>query len=194
VSRLRPMSRRRQREQRARRDLIRALIEARGDRCELQVEGTCTGRVEGGHEILKRSRLGSILDPENVLLSCNPCNGWVEDNPDDAHARGLARHSWEPPAERPSGWLALVPLTIVITISASAPDADGLDVPTAAPAESWPAAAPTPQPQGAAATTFAGPAPVDAPDVGDAAGGEARRGPDLSRAPATPADRNQEVA
>ena len=48
-----------------------------------------------GHEVLKRSRGGSITDMENVVLLCDWHNGWVEDNPREAHAMGLALHSWE---------------------------------------------------------------------------------------------------
>lgn len=54
----------------------------------------CYGPVNG-HELLKRSRGGSILDVTNITLLCQFHNGWVEDNPKEAEALGLAKHSWE---------------------------------------------------------------------------------------------------
>ena len=54
----------------------------------------CYGPVHG-HEILKRSRGGSITDMENVVLLCNFHNGWIEDFPKESHALGLSRHAWE---------------------------------------------------------------------------------------------------
>ena len=54
----------------------------------------CYGEIHG-HEILKRSRGGSITDMDNVVLLCDYHNGLVEDYPEKAHDAGLARHSWE---------------------------------------------------------------------------------------------------
>jgi len=54
----------------------------------------CYGEIHG-HEILKRSRGGSITDMDNVVLLCDFHNGVVEDQPEAAHREGLARHSWE---------------------------------------------------------------------------------------------------
>jgi len=54
----------------------------------------CYGPVHG-HEILKRSRGGSITDMQNVVLLCNFHNGWIEDFPKEAHAMGLSKHAWE---------------------------------------------------------------------------------------------------
>lgn len=55
---------------------------------------SCFGPVFG-HEILKRSRGGSITDMNNVVLLCQYHNGWVEDNPYASEQMGLARHSWD---------------------------------------------------------------------------------------------------
>lgn len=55
------------------------------------------GGAVNGHEILKRSRGGSITDMENVVLLCDVHNSWVEDNPALATRMGLAAHSWEKP-------------------------------------------------------------------------------------------------
>ena len=46
-----------------------------------------------GHEIVKRSRGGSITDPSNITLLCQFHNGWVEDYPLTAMKLGLADHS-----------------------------------------------------------------------------------------------------
>jgi hypothetical protein len=56
--------------------------------------GECFGPI-AGHELLKRSRGGSITDMSNVVLACQYHNGWVEDNPQEAHQFGWAVHSWE---------------------------------------------------------------------------------------------------
>lgn len=54
----------------------------------------CWG-VVSGHEILKRSRGGSIIDMSNVVLLCTYHNGWVEDHPYAANQLGLALHNWD---------------------------------------------------------------------------------------------------
>lgn len=48
-----------------------------------------------GHELLKRSRGGSITDMDNVVLLCDFHNEWVEIYPKEAHEMGLAKHAWE---------------------------------------------------------------------------------------------------
>lgn len=55
---------------------------------------TCWGPIDG-HEIIKRSRGGSITDMEIVTTLCRLHNGWVEDHPLSAHRLGLADHSWD---------------------------------------------------------------------------------------------------
>lgn len=64
--------------------------------CELQaiIGTTCAGAIHG-HELLKRSRGGSITDPDNIMLACDFHNGWVEDFPSLASELGLSKHSWE---------------------------------------------------------------------------------------------------
>ena len=62
--------------------------------CGYGAPAFCFGPVNG-HEILKRSRGGSILDMDNVVLLCDYHNGWCEDHPLLAHEMGLARHAWE---------------------------------------------------------------------------------------------------
>jgi hypothetical protein len=56
--------------------------------------GRCYGDING-HEILKRSRGGSITIMENVVLLCNWHNSWVENHPYAANQLGLANHSWD---------------------------------------------------------------------------------------------------
>jgi len=47
-----------------------------------------TGRELNGHELLSRGQGGSILDLDNIVLVCNPCNTWVEDNPRESAEQG----------------------------------------------------------------------------------------------------------
>lgn len=42
-----------------------------------------------GHEPKKRSRRGSIVDPAGILMTCEPCNSWVEEWPAAATEAGL---------------------------------------------------------------------------------------------------------
>jgi len=65
-------------------------------KCEIGpiIGDACFGPVNG-HELLKRSRGGSITDLDNIMLACNYHNEWVESHPQEAHEMGLAIHSWE---------------------------------------------------------------------------------------------------
>ena len=58
----------------------------------------CFGEING-HEILSRARAGrtdeNLLDMSGIILVCNHHNSWIEDNPAEAHALGLTKHSWE---------------------------------------------------------------------------------------------------
>jgi hypothetical protein len=49
----------------------------------------CTGRAQGMHHLRKQSAGGVRISEANTLRSCNPCNGWVEDHPDEAEEAGL---------------------------------------------------------------------------------------------------------
>lgn len=77
--------------------LIKALIEA-GFGCEIgpvlsHYENEdwryCTGRIQGLHELRKRSSGGSLVNRSNLIPACNYCNSWVECNPLLAHEYGL---------------------------------------------------------------------------------------------------------
>jgi hypothetical protein len=49
----------------------------------------CTRRAQGMHHLRKRSAAGRVRSRLNTRRACNPCNGWVEDNPALARAVGL---------------------------------------------------------------------------------------------------------
>ena len=49
----------------------------------------CGGRSEVVHEKLTRARGGSITDPDNCVVLCNPCHAWVH-----AHPRQAAEDGW----------------------------------------------------------------------------------------------------
>jgi len=77
--------------------LIKSLIDA-GFSCEigpvLEHYGCddakhCNGKIEGMHELRKRSAGGSLVNRQNLIPACNRCNGWVENNPDLAHEWNL---------------------------------------------------------------------------------------------------------
>lgn len=42
----------------------------------------CNGQIQGLHERRKRSSGGSLTNPHNLLPSCIPCNGLIEEIPD----------------------------------------------------------------------------------------------------------------
>lgn len=60
------------------------LARRRGPMCE-----RCkTRRWCDAHELLKRSRGGSITDPANIVLLCRTCHEWTESEPLQALAEG----------------------------------------------------------------------------------------------------------
>jgi hypothetical protein len=74
----------------ARRECLRVVRERSGGRCECRCSPDCTGRMETGHEPLKRSRGGDCTDPAQVLAACLLCNGWIEDHDEEATRLGLS--------------------------------------------------------------------------------------------------------
>jgi hypothetical protein len=93
-TRVNPVSRKRQAKNAERK---RLMLERFGPQEEwrcLLADPQCFGAVNG-HELLKRSRGGSITDMDNVVLLCNYHNTWVEDYPEEANKMGLSKHSWE---------------------------------------------------------------------------------------------------
>ena len=88
--------------------LIQALVEA-GYGCEicpvLEYHGCddfnhCTGKIDGLHELRKRSAGGSLVNRNNLVPACNYGNGWIEDNPLLAHEFGLVVREGDPEWER----------------------------------------------------------------------------------------------
>lgn len=62
----------------------------------------CTRWMDGLHHLQKRSANRSrLLDPTNVLRSCSPCNGWVEDHPELAIEAGLVTRPGDPDWQEP---------------------------------------------------------------------------------------------
>ena len=54
-------------------------------------------RVGSGlHERRKRSAQGSLVNPANLVVSCGPCNSWIEDHPALAQRLGLVVRSGDP--------------------------------------------------------------------------------------------------
>lgn len=84
--------------------LIQALVKA-GFSCEigpvLDHHGiaesvNCRNKIEGLHELRKRSAGGSLVNRNNLIPACIPCNGWVEDYPAVAHELGLVVREGDP--------------------------------------------------------------------------------------------------
>ena len=84
---IRRVSRKQAARQRQLSQTIRRLIGERGNACELRLP-CCTGRVEGSHHLRKRSQ-GRDDSAENLKLSCDACNSWVEDHPTAAWRAGF---------------------------------------------------------------------------------------------------------
>ena len=85
TGRLRPMSAKRRKVNRARRRLTDDRLD---EPCRLRTE-VCTGWAESWHELVGRAQGGSLVDLRNLVPACHRCNGWVEDNPGLAWSRGL---------------------------------------------------------------------------------------------------------
>lgn len=94
---LRQVSKRRRAVMDYRRSLREKLVQERGNICELRCSPDCRRRCEGLHEPLKQAaKRFEIGDDRRVLLSCDVCNGWVEDNPAKARALGLTESRFKP--------------------------------------------------------------------------------------------------
>lgn len=73
--------------------LVAAQLEAQ-PWCQLDFPG-CWGKATCVDELKSRGRGGSITNTANCVSACVPCNGYKEDHPAEAHARGVALHFWE---------------------------------------------------------------------------------------------------
>ena len=49
----------------------------------------CDGRADDGHELLRRSKGGSIVDLENVRPVGRACHRWITEHPTEARRLGL---------------------------------------------------------------------------------------------------------
>lgn len=92
---IRPVSGKRQAENRARRAMIKALYPER-PRC---ARPGCSRMADDIHEPLTRARGGSITDPANQKPLCRPCHDEVTFAPESklgwAYEAGLLVHSWD---------------------------------------------------------------------------------------------------
>jgi hypothetical protein len=88
-------------EYRLRRPLVEALIEEHPfcQACPTWAgyDGLSTFRQRRSvdpHELVRRSRGGSILDPQNILMICRSCHTRIGNHPDTAERLGLELPSW----------------------------------------------------------------------------------------------------
>lgn len=54
----------------------------------------CQKRATDIHEPLMRSRGGSILDPDNTIAVCRRCHDWIHGNPEAATLLGLLQSAY----------------------------------------------------------------------------------------------------
>lgn len=94
-TRLRPVSKKREKVNRARRELVAGLL-AQRPRCEardlifvVDDKHRCNLWSCDIHEVVTRARGGSILDPDNCRAICRACHDWIHDHPKQATSIGL---------------------------------------------------------------------------------------------------------
>lgn len=95
---LNPMSPKRRKQAKARRELVAKVLSER-PWCEAKMDG-CTFRSEECHEVLSRARGGDFLNEDEILALCGSCHRRVTREPMLAHSLGLLRHSWEGPSPK----------------------------------------------------------------------------------------------
>jgi hypothetical protein len=94
-TRLRPVSKKRQRTAQARRLFVEGLLKARpyceaGMALRLYADyHRCSGFSTDVHEVRTRARGGSILDPANCRAICRACHSFIHENPNIATWAGL---------------------------------------------------------------------------------------------------------
>ena len=114
---LRPVSKKRQKIQTQRRELVRNELEyrqwceagphitrhliscltetqKRSVRTDAQ-KAVCDGRAVDIHEPLTRARGGSILDVKNTMAVCRKCHTWIHDNPEASKVLGLLKSNYD---------------------------------------------------------------------------------------------------
>lgn len=90
ITEIRRVSKKREKENRLRSKVVRALFPER-PRCAVP---NCVRLADDVHEPLTRARGGSITDPANMIPLCRPCHDVVQLGPDWAYELGLMAHSW----------------------------------------------------------------------------------------------------
>ena len=55
----------------------------------------CGRPADDCHELVRRSQGGSISELSNLIPLCRPCHRHVTENPEQAHAEGFHKWSWE---------------------------------------------------------------------------------------------------
>lgn len=97
---LKPVSAKRQRENRERRAMITVLTGGEQPLCAVWVARRpdwCTRWADDAHEPLSRARLGSITDPANVVFVCRACHDVLTFRPESelawAFRLGFLKHS-----------------------------------------------------------------------------------------------------
>jgi hypothetical protein len=92
VTQIRPVSKKREAENRERRKVVKATF-SEHPVCAVP---WCGRLADDVHEPLMRSRGGSIVDPANMAPLCRPCHDGITDTqPDWAYNLGLLAHSWD---------------------------------------------------------------------------------------------------
>lgn len=83
------------------------LLASRGPQCQMRTP-VCTGWAKDAHEKLARSQGGDPTDPDEILLGCCACHGWIDQNHAEAIKRGLKRSRLIPlqPVNRLRGRIA----------------------------------------------------------------------------------------
>ena len=101
---LRRRSRKQEQLEREVREVLRPqLLERSGGHCEARFSTRCTGVGVEVHHVVQRSAHRQN-DPADTLLVCRWCHQAIDDNPEQARARGLLR------APRPAGIGAQSPI------------------------------------------------------------------------------------
>lgn len=101
MNRIRPMSNRRRREKKARRECVHAVKERSGGMCEARLL-CCCGRGDQAHEKLSRAQGGDPTDAANVLWLCWKCHARIHRFPMESAKRGLLLSRKYDAKERPA--------------------------------------------------------------------------------------------
>lgn len=84
-------SKKREKKQREYRKIVKEML-SKDARCKIN-SPVCTGIAQGLHHIVKRSPK-NLIDKNNLIPSCNRCNGFVEQNIDWAIEGGFIKSKY----------------------------------------------------------------------------------------------------